>query len=575
MTTHLTFPCLISAAARHSGAGVPPVVLALFCFISSGALARGTTPETDLVQDKPDKLYVAGDILFKDSYSDTLTGDNSGGFAEGQLWHHDDYQWLDGLGGNGSRQDAQQSEEWDSGGFLWGFTNHTSSVMTWGTNGAGTEVYTANDGSTAAYPIGLPLLTSEHCLVNDPQSPPLTVQDLGGGNWITNQVYEEYVRHSQTRWRLQTGGRAGRSSLFCFSATAARILDKRAERPFYSVSSQAISPRDITVLGQALYPDTNLWMVLPDATNLDVTPFVAGVDFYTMSVTEQKYMPSITVNDQSLDAATPEFCAGQHLDFALVFDPPPESVSQVSAWDLSGPPLNESWQASPSGSLNYRFNPNLLTNLATSCWYASGGGATASVGTLLQFANGQYCYLDAQGSFNIAMPSFSGFDNCSSLTGFVWNSPVLQASLQWGITVQSAYDGNVGVTQLINGTNLCCNTGGAYWLDGTNAIYNATSTNLLGQTYTATNSATHTARFVYARSATASPTAGLAATFQDYLRFRPAGNGSNIWVTLGTNTWSMDGSASLSGGLIRSNLPPAGPLVQSDEFPSWTDSYGP
>lgn len=125
------------------------------------------------------------------------------------------------------------------------------------------------------------------------------------------------------------------------------------------------------------------------------------------------------------------------------------------------------------------------------------------------------------------------------------------------------------MTQLINGTNLCCNTGGEFRLDGTNELYSAAST------YTATNSETQTARFLYARSATASPTADLAATFQDYLRFRPAGGAGNIWITLGTNTWSMDGSASLSAGLIRGNLPPANPLGDSDAFPNWTDTYQP
>jgi len=438
--------------------------------------------------------------------------------------------------------------------------------MTWTTNGSGTEIYTANDGSTATYPIGLPLLTSEHCLVNDPQSPPCTVQSFGD-NWVTNQVSEEYVRYSQTRWRLQTGGRGRRSSLFRLSATAARILDKRAERPFYNVNSQAVPSRNISVMGRALYADMNLWMVLPDGASLDVTPFVAGADFYTMAVGSQKYIPCITVNDLSLDAGTPEFCAGQHLDFKLVFDPPPEYVSQVLAWDLSGAPVNESWQESASGSVNYRFNPNLLTNLTTSCWYASGGAGTASIDTWLQFANGQYCLLGVQGSFSIAKPSFSGFDNCSSLVGFVWSSPVLQANMQWGVTVQSAYDGSVGVTQLINGTNLCCNTGGEFQLDGG-------STNLLGQGYSAANPATHTARFLYARSSTASPTVNMAATFKDYLRFKPAGNANNIWVTLATNSWSMDGSASLSGGLTRSNLPPAGALVESAEFPSWSGRYG-
>ena len=146
--------------------------------------------------------------------------------------------------------------------------------------------------------------------------------------------------------------------------------------------------------------------------------------------------------------------------------------------------------------------------------------------------------------------------------------------MQWGVTVQSDYDGNVGVTQLINGTNSCCNTGGAFDLDGSSEIYNAT-TSTLGQAYSAADPATHLVSLAGARSATASPAVNLTAAFEDYLRFRPAGNASNIWVTLATNSWSMDGSASLSGGLTRSNLPPASALVDSAEFPSWTQSYGP
>ena len=88
-------------------------------------------------------------------------------------------------------------------------------------------------------------------------------------------------------------------------------------------------------------------------------------------------------------------------------------------------------------------------------------------------------------------------------------------------------------------------------------------------------SATHLVSLAGARSATASPAVNLTAAFEDYLRFRPTGNASNIWVTLATNSWTMDGSASLSGGLIRSNLPPASALVGSEEFPSWTQTYAP
>ena len=107
----------------------------------------------ELVQDKPDMLYVSGDMLVTDSYSDNVTSDNGGGVAEGQIWHHDDYQWQAGVGGNGSIQDVQESDDWDSEGYLWGSTNRTSSQMTWGADGTGTEIYTANDGSSVTYPI--------------------------------------------------------------------------------------------------------------------------------------------------------------------------------------------------------------------------------------------------------------------------------------------------------------------------------------------------------------------------------------------------------------------------------------
>jgi hypothetical protein len=543
----------------------------LYCLLSACIIAKAAPDTAELIQDKPDRLYVDSDTLFTDSYTDNLTTDNEGAVSQGQLWHHDGYYWHDGAGGTGSRQDVQQSDASDSEGHHWGFTNRTASVMNWEADGSGTELYTANDGSTTTYLIGLPLLTSEHCLVNDPKSPPISTQDLGDGNWAINQAHEEYFRCAQTRWRLQTGGRGRRSSLFRFSATAAQILDKRAQRPFANVRSKPVPPQEIHVLGQTLRADTNLWLVLPDGTNLDVTPFVAGADFYRMHIVEQKYLALLTVNDVSLDAGTPEFCAGQYLTFKLEFDPPPELVGRVALWNLPGLAANESWRQSALGSVNYRFNSSLLTNLTTSCWYLNAEHLKASLGTVLYFANGQDCFLGVEGSLSIAKPSFSDFDNCSSLVGFVWNSPVLQANMQWGLMVQSAYNGTVGVTQLINGTNCCCTTGGEYRLDGNQEIYNPTSTNSPGQTYNADDPETHTVRFLSTRSCTASTAISLTATFKDYLRFKPAGGPNNIWVTLGTTSWSMDGAASVSGGLTRSNLPPANALVESDEFPFWTD----
>lgn len=543
--------------------------LSIFGLISATVFALGSPSTADLVQDKPDRLYVASDTLSTDSYSDNVTRDSGGGVSEGQQWHHDDYFWTDANGGVGSRQDTRQSEVRDDTGVLWSSTNCTSSIMVWGTNGTGTETYTASDGSISSYPISVPLLTSEHCWVNDPRSPPFTVQNLGDNNWTTNTLREEYVRYSDTRWGLETGGRGNRSSLFRFSATATEILNKRAERPFYNVRSRPVAPERISVLAQAIRADTNLWLVLPDGTNLDVTPFVTGADFYKTDLWVQKFTPKISVNDRNLNLGTPEFCAGQFLSFKLGFHPPPELASQDSVWELPGPAVNESWQQGTNGSVNYRFSQTLLSNNTVSCWYTAGGGFAPGVGSWLGFPNGQRCFMEVQGMLNVVKPTMSAFDGSSSLVGFLWNPPVLQAVMQWTVAIDSTYDGAVGVTQLINGTNVCCNTDGAFRLDGTNEFYNAT--NQLGQAYTATNLATHVARLWSARTATAAPTAELLAEFQDYVRFRPAGSPNNIWVTLGTNSWSMDGAASLSGGLLRSNLPAASTLGPCDTFPFWTD----
>ena len=58
--------------------------LTLFCLISGGALAGASTTTAEFVQDKPDRLYVASDTLFTDSYRDNVRIDNGGGVAEGQ-----------------------------------------------------------------------------------------------------------------------------------------------------------------------------------------------------------------------------------------------------------------------------------------------------------------------------------------------------------------------------------------------------------------------------------------------------------------------------------------------------------
>ncbi len=188
------------------------IYLTLFCLICGGALAGASTNTAADVQDKPVRLYVTSDTLSTDTNLLDVGIDNAGGWDDEYVSYQYDYQWQDGGGGNGSAQFVQQSDDGDSDGFLWGATNGISSVMTWTANGSGTEIDTYYAGSIFTNAIGLPLLTSEHCVVNDSQTPPPRFVDDGDGNWASYQDYEEYVRYSQTRWRLQTGGRAGGSA---------------------------------------------------------------------------------------------------------------------------------------------------------------------------------------------------------------------------------------------------------------------------------------------------------------------------------------------------------------------------
>ena len=57
--------------------------------------------------------------------------------------------------------------------------------------------------------------------------------------------------------------------------------------------------------------------------------------------------------------------------------------------------------------------------------------------------------------------------------------------------------------------------------------------------------------------------------FSDYLRFIPAGS-SSISITLATNSWSMEGMASVTSGITTNRTPIPTSLTGSDSFPAWS-----
>jgi hypothetical protein len=143
--------------------------------------------------------------------------------------------------------------------------------------------------------------------------------------------------------------------------------------------TQTIASQNITIMGHSLGIDGNLYAVLQDNTEEDVTPKVSGVNDYTFSVSAQKYTPTITANGINLSDNTPEFCVGQRVTFALN-GLPNNVVNMVGNWTLPGEFVNQQYDYS-SVCTSYDINYSLLANTGqTSCWYVNQPGGWSAWG---------------------------------------------------------------------------------------------------------------------------------------------------------------------------------------------------
>jgi len=238
-------------------------------------------------------------------------------------------------------------------------------------------------------------------------------------------------------------------------------------------------------------------------------------------------------------------------------------------WQLPGTFVNYYFQASPpDGSVNYFKHSDLLQNTnTTSCWFVSGTGGKVGMNLNLHFNNGQYASVAAVGNIAIYRPTFTNFTQMTY--DLNWNFPSLSwfnADMGWNVTVNSKYDGQYGITQLLLGTGIFSyGTGGKYVLDGYSEIYGETGARGPA-TYVANNIGTHTLRF---EDSPGAMVYSMGLDFNDYLRFKPDG-GDSIYVTIGKNGWSVNASYDvLSGTFTPTNISPATRPVGSDEFPQW------
>jgi hypothetical protein len=530
------------------------------------------------------------DTQIKDTYThNNYSGvENDGGDPDdgdenydNRHWTHYDHTWKFSPGGSGSRQDTDITVDW--GGMV--YTNATSGVMQWSPVDA-IETDTANDGTVTTNLIGLPTFGDEHCMVSDPKNPPAVVYGLDGwdDDIVTNTYSEEYSRYAQTKWHLDTGGKAlpQRQNLWQFTGWAKKVLDKRAVPTFGGANMQDITNTAVAIgsIGN-LTADGTYWKALTGRQSLDATPFVAGEDFYAFGVNGQKYTLTISANGTSLDPDQINVtnCVGQNVNFQI--DGLPSVSDAVAQWSLPAKFVNRQPYSYCSGF--YDEDASLLNrilsvngNLSTSCWFVRDVQAgSAKVSMNVFFPNGQVVFIQTSGNLTVYCPRISAFHKDGN--GFSAGSDGLHGLMSWDAYIDTKYAGLFGATQIITCNDSISDyyTHGNLLLDGSTEIYGEQPPNISPKQVDPSNPINNftffgdepSDPFANSLGIVVHPCVTMIANFKDYIRFKPTGG---IYVTLATCQWHMNGSL-CQGWTDPSpdDLPPVSDRVDSDEFPYW------
>jgi hypothetical protein len=548
--------------------------------------------------DKPTRLYVLNDTQHyeeMDHSHEVGTYDGSGITGDNRRTTKDTSNWSDGS--NGSESWSLSSHTTITGGGITpvddtytGQGNVTWPASSWPTLIGGPEVDVYSDGWTETNAVG-PEIGSEHCEVKDPvlpvsaQAGPSEVLD-GYCITSTNTFDATYTRHAQTKWKLQTGGRALAhvQGLFQFTATAEELLDKRAVPPFNSAVEREITDKTQIAIGGVgnLQADGTDWKVLPKNANLDTTVIIKGEDFYTFFIGAQEYWLYVAGNSHRLGEATypkPRFCVGQKVKFSPSWVPSTPLYSHATAdWTLPGIFVN---RQSSTCDAYYDENSALLhcdstanSALSTSCWYVDKlQSGSASVAVNLSFANGQQISLNNSGTFDVYKPKADFLPNNDGTPTVIINGNTLSlgtsANHDMGFAhhVQSDFPGVAGYTQLVSGG----------WQTSPEGIP------LIGTELDTTEFPRGKIQLPINPYFFDAPSISLADNlsptsedleFSTYLLFKPSGSG-NIFVPLRLVTWELHDSATYNSS---SGWTPSGSATDPKDadcttFPQWTRVY--
>jgi len=326
------------------------------------------TNQTQSNQDKPWRIYLVGD--YQNQQDDTVIKQwfyfQDGTFwfrTELKQWNHYDHDWAAGLGGNGLYRYGTFNQQWDASenqsfglddDLIWPFG------IDWTGDGLGDAITYNHGDAVATNTWGMSVwaaIGNEHCDVEDAFPSPTSWDNASWYGWSHEEGEETYTRKADTVWHVQTGGKAipGRKNLWQFTGSAWEVLDKRAVPRFGGASMREITNKTQIVLKDlgALKADGNLWLTLPDDVDKDITPCVAGNDFFTFSVGGQKYkLVHETFHQALTDTNWDRTSLGVGEEVYVGFEPPVP---------LSAPDIN--W-ACWGGSLEAASWGNIMNNYA-------------------------------------------------------------------------------------------------------------------------------------------------------------------------------------------------------------------
>ena len=559
--------------------------------------------QAEIETDKPSRLFVksyveSDDLRYTLWYYDYATNNVFVKSGTKQFDYSEGLDWTDGQG-DGGGQNMYDTETTLDPTYASTNTTQWQSQQTWPPSwwpnlSRGTQTASGDyDWPLFDPSIDAADVMEEQCVVTVPCAnrwSGFPVPSIGA--WENGQYRGTYTRNAQAKVTLQTGGKGQpqRENLWRLQATAMQYIpaDAGGGVPAVEYLSVPIAPTNIQILGSPLGSDGNLWKALPDGKEVDVTPKVSGVDYFTFGVTTQKYTPTIMANGNDLSVTNPEFCVGQSVTFALGWDSQPGYTNASTSWVLPDTFVNE---AVPSVSpAYYDENANLLTNLTTSCWYVDGSGGTAVILAVLHFSNGQNVPVAVMGNFTVYRPSIAlwkppymgtpGIMLWSGNLG-VGNAPAGSNIMTFVAYIQSKYPGLAGFTQLISGffANDILTSINGYELDNTEWYRGQKSVKSTGSW------SQNGVPFDDGPSLSLSLlsyTTGMDLDYETYLRFRPdAGDpNQNIFVTLGLATWSAAGLATNTGSVlfpnwqVDTNSYVDGPNPSgSNDFPIWTNVF--